>query len=504
VIFSVNLGWFPLGFSIPIGKTAADVTFLDALHHVTLPALTLSVVSIANVAMHTREKTIDIMQSDYFKFAIARGMSRTQALLRHGLRNIALPAITLQFTSISEIFGGSVLIEQVFSYPGLGQAAVTAGLGGDAPLLVGIAIVSALIVFCGNLTANILYAIIDPRLRPQRKLARSQLNSLGNLSGNSTADAGVEEGCAASDGTPTAAAEFPANALQSKSTGEAAPVTFHAPQIGRVSGRKRALVIAVVCAIVLIAVFVAGALLQTQAMQTDLAIKHLAPSLAHPFGTDQLGRDMLVRTLAGLSTSIGLGLVAALVSSIIALVLGTLAALGPKWIDGLVTFCIDLMLSIPHIVLLILISYALGRGFWGVAVGIALTHWASLSRIVRAEVMQTRRAPFIAHARRLGARPLQIARRHILPAVLPQFIVGVILMFPHAILHEASITFLGFGLSTETPAIGVILSDAMSFLSIGEWWLAVLPGLALLAVVMLFDAIGQSLRTLTTPASTQL
>lgn len=165
MIFAVWLGWFPLGFSVPIGMSAADVTLADAAYHLILPALTLSVLGVANIALHTREKTIDIMESDYIQFAIARGESRVSALFHHGLRNLALPAITLQFAAISEIFGGSVLVEQVFSYPGLGQAAVTAGLGGDVALLAGIALVSAAIVFIGNLIANILYGVIDPRIR---------------------------------------------------------------------------------------------------------------------------------------------------------------------------------------------------------------------------------------------------------------------------------------------------------------------------------------------------
>ena len=165
MVFAVGLGWFPIGFSAPIGKATADVTVLDLLHHLVLPAITLSIVGVAQIALHTREKAIDVLESDYIRFARARGMTTWQAVRRHGLRNLALPAITLQFASISEIFGGSVLVEQVFSYPGLGQAAVTAGLGGDAALLCGIAVVSAAIVFAGNLVANVLYGVVDPRIR---------------------------------------------------------------------------------------------------------------------------------------------------------------------------------------------------------------------------------------------------------------------------------------------------------------------------------------------------
>ena len=165
MVFAVQLGWFPIGFSVPIGASAADVTLADAVHHLVLPALTLSVTGVANIALHTREKVVDVLESDYVRFARARGESELSVIAHHGLRNVALPAVTLQCAFISEIFGGSVLVEQVFSYPGLGQAAVTAGLGGDVALLAGIALVSAALVFGGNLLANILYGVLDPRMR---------------------------------------------------------------------------------------------------------------------------------------------------------------------------------------------------------------------------------------------------------------------------------------------------------------------------------------------------
>lgn len=165
MVFAVQLGWFPIGFSVPLGVSAADVTLADAAHHLVLPALTLSVTGVANIALHTREKVVDVLESDYVRFARARGESELSVIVHHGLRNVALPAVTLQCAFISEIFGGSVLVEQVFSYPGLGQAAVTAGLGGDVALLAGIALVSAALVFGGNLLANILYGVLDPRMR---------------------------------------------------------------------------------------------------------------------------------------------------------------------------------------------------------------------------------------------------------------------------------------------------------------------------------------------------
>ncbi len=283
-----------------------------------------------------------------------------------------------------------------------------------------------------------------------------------------------------------------------------APV-LHSPRAGsfRRGNRLRTAGLAAAAALAIVAVAVTGALIMPRATETDLAARLLPPSLEHPFGTDRLGRDMLACTLAGLALSTGIGLVAVAASSAIALALGCASAVGGRRADAVVTWIIDFMMGVPHIVLLILISFALGRGYAGVVAGIALTHWPSLARVVRAEVLQVRGAPYVAAAGRLGRGRAAIVARHIVPHVLPQFLVGVVLMFPHAILHEASITFLGFGLPPEAPAIGIILSEAMGYLSSGMWWLAFFPGLALVAVVMLFDACGQALRRLLDPVSAQ-
>jgi len=167
IIFSVYLGWFPVGLSVPIGVTAGNVTFFDWLHHLILPALTLSLLGVAQIAMFTREKLTEVLSSDYVLFAKARGEKGLNLVLRHGVRNVALPAITLQFLGFSELFGGAVLVEQVFSYPGIGQAAVAAGLRSDVPLLLGIVLVSAVFVFFGNTMADVIYEFVDPRIKQQ-------------------------------------------------------------------------------------------------------------------------------------------------------------------------------------------------------------------------------------------------------------------------------------------------------------------------------------------------
>lgn len=165
IVFSVWLGWFPIGLGVPAGVLADQVTIWDRIYHMILPGLTLSIIGISSIALHTRQKTIDVMNSDYILFARAKGEYGINLFMRHGLRNVMLPAITLQFASFSELFGGSVLAEQVFSYPGLGQATVQAGLRGDVPLLLALVLASALFVFAGNLMADLLYLVVDPRMR---------------------------------------------------------------------------------------------------------------------------------------------------------------------------------------------------------------------------------------------------------------------------------------------------------------------------------------------------
>ena len=167
MIFSVWLGWFPSAMAVPIGVMANEVTLGEWLHRLILPAFTLSIVGISSIALFTRDRLVNIENSDYFLFAEARGESHWSIIKRHGIRNVLLPAITLQFMSFSELFGGAVLVEQVFSYPGIGQATIEAGLRSDVPLFLGIVLISTLFVFTGNAIADILYRYVDPRIRSE-------------------------------------------------------------------------------------------------------------------------------------------------------------------------------------------------------------------------------------------------------------------------------------------------------------------------------------------------
>lgn len=271
---------------------------------------------------------------------------------------------------------------------------------------------------------------------------------------------------------------------------------FSRPKLPRLANPKVAARQAVATSGILVTIVVAGLFFFDVANATDFTRTGLPPSIADLFGTDWMGRDVCTRTFAGLSISILIGVVASLVSALIAVMLGVVAAIGPKWLDSAITWLIDLMLGIPHLLLLILISIAIGRGFWGVAIGVAVTHWPSLARVIRAEVLQVKESTFVAAAQALGKSRAQIAVTHFWPAIAPQAMVGAVLLFPHAIMHEASVTFLGFGLPPDSAAIGVILKESVGYLTAGMWWAALFPGIALLSVVLIFDAFSRAARAL--------
>ena len=248
-----------------------------------------------------------------------------------------------------------------------------------------------------------------------------------------------------------------------------------------------------------IVIIIAGSVINPEKFSIDLINKNQSPSLTHIFGTDWIGRDMFFRTLKGLSMSMKIGVLSSIISGIIAVVLGVIGPICGKRVDSVITWFIDLVLSVPHTLIIILISMAAGGGLKGIVMGVSLTHWTSLTRIIRAEVMQVKEADYTKIAKNFGKSNLYIAKNHILPHIIPQLLVGIVLIFPHAILHEASVTFLGFGLQSHEPAIGIILSEAMKYLTSGKWWLAFFPGLSLVLVSMMVDKIGKNIEQLINP-----
>ncbi|MFD3563672.1 ABC transporter permease [Streptomyces sp. NPDC058686] len=234
---------------------------------------------------------------------------------------------------------------------------------------------------------------------------------------------------------------------------------------------------AVLVAAVVLAVLVVPPLAHLDEQAVYLAAKLRPPSWAHPFGTDDVGRDLLLRCVYGLRVSLLVGVVAAVVATVIGTAVGALAGAVGGWTDRVVMRLVDVFSSVPHLLLGIFIVAMFRPGVWPVVVSVALTHWLSTARIVRAEVLSLRSRPYIDAAVSGGSSRWRIAVRHLLPGVLPQAALAAVLMVPHAIWHESALSFLGLGLPAHQASLGTLVQSARGSLLAGDWWPTLFPGL---------------------------
>ncbi|MFF2478181.1 ABC transporter permease [Streptomyces sp. NPDC058066] len=234
---------------------------------------------------------------------------------------------------------------------------------------------------------------------------------------------------------------------------------------------------AVLVAAVVLAVLVVPPLAHLDEQAVDLAAKLQPPSWTHPFGTDDVGRDLLLRCVYGLRVSLVVGVVAAVVATVIGTTVGALAGAVGGWTDRVVMRLVDVFSSVPHLLLGIFIVAMFRPGVWPVVVSVALTHWLSTARIVRAEVLSLRSRPYIDAAVSAGSSRRRIAVRHLVPGVLPQAALAAVLMVPHAVWHESALSFLGLGLPAHQASLGTLVQSARGSLLAGGWWPTLFPGL---------------------------
>lgn len=219
----------------------------------------------------------------------------------------------------------------------------------------------------------------------------------------------------------------------------------------------------------------------------------LPPSAAHPLGTDNLGRDVLSRMLHGAWISLTVGFVAVGISVTIGLLIGSLAGYFGGWVDSVLMRFVDIMMTFPAFFLILTVIALLGPGFWKVIIVIGLTSWTGMARFVRAEILSLRQRDFIQAARALGIPSHRIIIRHVLPNAMAPVLVAATLGVADAILTEAGLSFLGFGVQPPQPTWGNILTAGRLYI-FTAWWLTLFPGLAILITVLAFNLCGEGLR----------
>jgi peptide/nickel transport system permease protein len=212
------------------------------------------------------------------------------------------------------------------------------------------------------------------------------------------------------------------------------------------------------------------------------------------FGTDCFGRDMLSQIIIGSRVSLYIGLISVLISLLIGVSLGAMAGYFRGWVDNLIMWFINVIWSIPSLLLVIAISFALGKGFWQVFIAVGLTMWVDVARIVRGEIISIREKEFVEATRALGFSNFRIIFRHILPNVMGSVIVISASNFAAAILIESGLSFLGIGIQPPMPSWGTMIKEHYNYIILGKAYLAIIPGTAIMLSVLAFMIIGNALR----------
>jgi len=225
----------------------------------------------------------------------------------------------------------------------------------------------------------------------------------------------------------------------------------------------------------------------------DVGQSLLPPSMAHPFGTDDLGREVFVRMLYGARISLLVGFVAVGISTIIGIILGSLAGYYGSWVDALVMRFVDIMLCFPTFFLILAVIAFLNPSIWNIMIVIGLTSWMGVARLIRAEFLSLRQRDFVLAAQALGASDLRLIFRHILPNAMSPVLVSATLGVAGAILTESALSFLGIGVQPPTPSWGNMLIVGKQTLG-SAWWLSVFPGLAILITVLGYNLLGEGVR----------
>ena len=264
--------------------------------------------------------------------------------------------------------------------------------------------------------------------------------------------------------------------------------------------RRRALRAAIMVFVLALGALVGPVLYDKDPNVLDLAKAAAPPGNGHPLGTDESGRDVLGRLLAGGRVSLAVGFAAVTCSGLLGLSLGALAGLGGRRVDAFVMRFTDAMMAIPALFLIITTLALFGTNVTGLVIAIGATSWMGLARLVRAELMSIREQNYFEAARALGARPVRVLLRHALPHLLPGVLVNVTFGVGTAILMESALSFIGLGIQPPAASWGNMLTNAQTYLYSSPW-LAVYPGLLILITVVAVNVLGDALRDAAEPGS---
>ena len=483
-VFYYLLGWAPAplgrldvffspppqvtGFYLIDSLIAGDFEpFRSALKQLILPALTLAIFSLAPIARMTRASMLAVLASDFVRTARASGLSPSTVIVTYAFRNAMLPVITTLGMVFSFLLGANVLVEKVFAWPGIGSFAVEALIASDFAPVQGFVLTMAVMYVLLNLIIDILYGVIDPRVRLKDGWKHEHRRACRRTR-RARAHRGPRR-------------DLPACALCARRE-QGHGLCLRSVRPDRVGGRCSG---PISCPTI------------RWRATPRAALK--PPSCTHWFGTDQLGRDVFSRVIVATRLDFFIAVASVALVFLMGGLAGVAAGFFGGWTDRIVGRIADTIMAFPLFVLAMGIVAALGNTVQNIIIATAIVNFPLYARVARAEANVRREAGFVQAARLSGNGEFRILLAQMLPNIMPIMIVQMSLTMGYAILNAAGLSFIGLGVRPPTAEWGIMVAEGAAFMVSGEWWIALFPGLALMVAVFCFNLLGDGLRDIVDP-----
>ena len=461
-LFTVKLGWLPSGGMITLGT---DGGALDVARHMVMPVLVLAFSMAGSNIRYIRSAVLEILQQDYLRTARAKGIGRFRVIYKHALRNALVPIVTVIGMEIPMLFGGAVIIEQVFSWPGLGLMTMSAITSRDYPVIMGVCLLSAVVVLAANLITDILYALVDPtiQLNTEERMTEMQLKTKKDKD------------------------------IISES---------YLQTVFRRFRRHHLAMASLVVLVVLGGAALFAPLLAPYDPDAIIGPFGGAPSRDFLLGTDQIGRDVLSRLLYAMRISLLVGIMATLISTVIGVVLGLVGGYFGGALDMVIMRFTDMVMSFPYILLVLVAASIFKPGLWSIILILGFVDWPGIARLVRGNVLNLRETNFVKGSLVAGMPLRHILFSEILPNTVAPILVYATSVLALSMLDEAALSFLGMGVQPPTASLGNMLNGAESLTVLTKQpWLWLPPGILIVVLVMAINFIGDALRDALDPNS---
>ena len=464
LIFGVSFGWLPTSGMSPIGEEA---TFTSVIPHLILPSAVLSTAAMAQLTRYTRSSMVEVLRKEYIRTAHAKGLRANLVVMRHALINALFPVITVVALLLPTLIGGAAIVELVFAWPGIGRLAIDAALTRDYPTVMGVTLLISTITIASNLLIDVIYVFLDPRLANGRPVIMAISKPTLSMNKRSEQDQ-----------------EFSMLRLYWR----------------RFKRNKLAVLASVYLLVIYLLALLTPLIAPYEPDAISLGEKFITFSPDHLLGTDQLGRDILTRLLYGARISLAVGFVSIVIAMFVGTLIGVVAGYQGKWVDVILMRFTDGMLSIPLFFLLLTALTVFDRSAFIIMFFIGLSRWMTPARVVRSEVLKNKTEEYVLAARALGAGPIRIMFKHLLPQAIPSMLVAASFGIAQAILIESALSYIGLGIQPPMPSWGNMLLDAQSFVYIAPL-LAIYPGIFIFITVLAYNAVGDGLRDALDPYS---